>query len=156
MKIRFRILACTLMISMSAQSVQAQSAATNSLAASGARGRTTRLTGTQSQFTSNISQPNLPASYLSTLSRRSGPQAANGLPVCRLDSFVHEAGGRAELIYGDEGTNGPPPIEGFNQENRIDSGIYGDRDAGLTTGHQGRLPSSWGRDEFIGGPEYYR
>lgn len=44
----------------------------------------------------------------------------------------------------------------FNQENRIDAGIYGDRDEDLTTGHQSRLPSSWRRDEFIGGPKYYR
>lgn len=155
MKIRINLLALVLMALLTAQSAQAQSA-NNSLGARGASRRTTRLTGTQAQSNYNISKPNLPACNFTTLARRSGPTAANGLPVCRLDSFVHEAGGRAELIYGDEGTDGPPPIHGFNQENRIDAGIYGGRDAGITTGHQGHLPSSWGRDEFIGGPEYYR
>jgi hypothetical protein len=78
---------------------------------------------------------------------------ARGLPPTNLDSFVHQAGGRAEEIYGDEGVNGLPPIDGFNFQNRIDFGIvdsvdeFGvlqNRNAGLTTGHGSLMPSAWG------------
>lgn len=69
---------------------------------------------------------------------------ARGLPPTNLDSFVHQAGGRAEEIYGDEGVDGLPPIDGFNAHNRIDAGIFGTRNAGLTTGHGSLMPSAWG------------
>jgi hypothetical protein len=32
-----------------------------------------------------------------------------------MDSFVYEAGGHAEHIYGDEGVNGLPPLHGLQQ-----------------------------------------
>jgi hypothetical protein len=78
---------------------------------------------------------------------------ARGLPPTNLDSFVHQAGGRAEEIYGDEGVNGLPPIDGFEFHNRIDFGIVdgvdefgrpNNRNAGLTTGHGSIMPSAWG------------
>lgn len=94
--------------------------------------------------------PSLPRTSTAGLAPVYG--GANGLPPTRLDSFVKEAGGLAFQIYGDEGTTGPPPISGFNRVNRIDSGIQGNS-AGLTTGHGSMLPSAWGKDEFIGGPE---
>lgn len=72
------------------------------------------------------------------------------LPPVQMDSFVDQAGGAAELIYGDEGANGLPPYFGFSAEHRIDNGIYGIRDAGLTTGHGSLMPSAWGGDEYIG------
>lgn len=78
---------------------------------------------------------------------------ATVLPPTRLDSFVAESGYN-DHIYGDEGTDGPPPYCCFEKWNRIDAGIYGDRDAGLTTNHGSVLPSAWGKDEFIGGPEW--
>ncbi|HEY9679885.1 MAG TPA: hypothetical protein V6C76_17915 [Drouetiella sp.] len=72
-----------------------------------------------------------------------------------MDSFVRQAQGNAELIYGDEGHEGPPPFSEFEYMNRINNGIFDTRDKGLTTGHGTELPSAWGRDEFLGA-EWYR
>lgn len=72
------------------------------------------------------------------------------LPPVQMDSFVDQAGGAAELIYGDEGADGLPPYFGFNASHRIDNGIQGIRDQGLTTGHGSLMPSAWGGDEYIG------
>lgn len=110
-----------------------------------------------------------------------GLPTRNGLPPTCLDSFVYEAGGQAELIYGDEGSNGPPPYglsssslgggagisipgagvgidigiggggDGFDASHRINAGITGINAQGLTTGHGSYLPDAWGRDEFQGG-----
>lgn len=75
----------------------------------------------------------------------------NGLPPTTLDSFVYEAAERAEEIYGDEAERGEiPPYNSFTKEHRINAGITGTRDAGLTTGHGSYLPDAWGADEFIG------
>ncbi len=87
------------------------------------------------------------------LSQSSGVGAMrNGLPATNMDSFVYQSG-LSESIYGDEGVNGPPPFSGFQPENRINAGIFGQRDQGLTTGHGSLLPDAWGGDEFIG-PEF--
>jgi hypothetical protein len=75
---------------------------------------------------------------------------SKGLPPTSMDSFVRQAAGNAELIYGDEGDEGPPPYSEFEYQNRINSGITGIRDQGLTTGHGSMMPSAWGRDEFLG------
>ncbi|MBK9141794.1 MAG: hypothetical protein IPM23_04810 [Candidatus Melainabacteria bacterium] len=83
-----------------------------------------------------------------------GPRGRNGLPVTSLDSFVLNAGGHAEHIYGDEGANGLPPYEEFTKVHRIEMGIQGSRDAGITTGHGSTLPDAWGGDEFVDGPEF--
>jgi len=77
---------------------------------------------------------------------------SNGLPPTTMDSFVYEAKDQAEHIYGDEGTDGLPPYYGFDYVHRINNGISGQRDAGLTTGHGSYLPSAWGADEFIAPP----
>ncbi|CAN5144535.1 hypothetical protein BH11CYA1_BH11CYA1_38380 [soil metagenome] len=69
---------------------------------------------------------------------------SRGLPYATLDSFVYQAGSRKEEIYGDEGVNGLPPINGFNAQNRIDYGIFGTRNAGITTGHGSLMPAAWG------------
>jgi hypothetical protein len=76
------------------------------------------------------------------------------LPPTHLDSFVYHAliSGHAEHIYGDEGTFGPPPQQGFNIKHRINIGIVGERDEGLTTGHGSYLPDAWGSDEFLRSP----
>jgi len=74
------------------------------------------------------------------------------LPACTLDSFVSNAGGQAEDIYGDEGVYSPPPYYGFDYSHRINSGITGQTDAGLTTGHGSYMPSAWGADEFLAPP----
>ncbi len=63
------------------------------------------------------------------------------LPPTSMESFVRNSAGNADLIYGDEGTDGPPPFEGFDQSHRINSGIY---TPGLTTGHRSALPEAWG------------
>lgn len=78
---------------------------------------------------------------------------SNGLPATSQDSFVYESSGLADMIYGDEGTDDIPPLMGFTVLSRINTGIFGQRDAGLTTGHGSLLPDAWGGDEFIG-PEW--
>jgi hypothetical protein len=80
-------------------------------------------------------------------------QTVNGLPPTMMDSFVYNAGGNAELIYGDEGTTDIPPYFTFDYTHRINYGISGVDAAGLTTGHGSVLPNAWGGDEFIG-PEW--
>lgn len=77
----------------------------------------------------------------------------NGLPPTSMDSFVTEAQEYQEYIYGDESSDGPPPYMGFEQANRINSGILGTRNAGLTTGHGSYLPDAWGIATFSGGQE---
>ncbi|MBA4026637.1 MAG: hypothetical protein C0473_00195 [Cyanobacteria bacterium DS3.002] len=102
--------------------------------------------------------PNLAIKLVLVLTTQSFPletnaqQTARQLPPCRLDSFVHQAGGAAEAIYGDEGIRTPPPYFGFDQSHRINAGIFGNRDAGLTTGHGSVMPSAWGDDEFLAPP----
>jgi hypothetical protein len=72
------------------------------------------------------------------------------LPPTMLDSFVRNST-NPEAIYGDEGTNGPPPIDGFNYENTIGSGLPGAQTM-LSTGHASVLPSAWlDSDGFSGG-----
>lgn len=88
------------------------------------------------------------------LAPRFGSRGRNGLPVTSLDSFVKNAGGYAEQIYGDEGSEGLPQIKKFKAENRINYGIVGDRARGLTTGHGSVLPCAWGADRKTGGTEW--
>jgi hypothetical protein len=78
-----------------------------------------------------------------------GNGVRNGLPPTTLDSFVYEAGGKAELIYGDEGVDGAPPYSEFDQTHRINAGITGRTAIGLTTGHGSLLPNGVGGDEFV-------
>ncbi len=74
----------------------------------------------------------------------------NGLPPTSLDSFVRNAGGHAEAIYGDEGTNSWPPLSGFGPGNTINAGIVGQRSKTITTGHGGsRLPTASGNGTSI-------
>ena len=76
-------------------------------------------------------------------------QMQNGLPPTTMDSFVYNAGGLAESIYGDEGTTDIPPYFGFDPSHRINLGIASSPSGpGLTTGHGSSLPSAWGGDEF--------
>lgn len=79
-----------------------------------------------------------------------GTRGRNSLPPCTMDSFVFEAKEHAEHIYGDEGTEGPPPYFGFTKAHRINTGIMEMRDRGLTTGRGSLMPDAWGGDEFIG------
>jgi hypothetical protein len=83
---------------------------------------------------------------------QTSPGVRNGLPPTTMDSFVHEAGGNAETIYGDEGTDSIPPYFGFDYSHRINKGIVAQRDKGLTTGHGSMMPSAWGADEFLAPP----
>jgi hypothetical protein len=69
-----------------------------------------------------------------------------------MDSFVHQAGARAEDIYGDEGVHSKPPINGYTKKHRINAGITGVDDAGLTTGHGSYMPDAVGADEYLQGP----
>ncbi len=87
--------------------------------------------------------------------RFGGVHRRNGLPETTLDSFVLQAKGDADAIYGDEGTVGLPPFgePGFTRDHRIKRGITGDRSTGLTTGHGSVLPAAWGGDEFVKGTE---
>jgi|GEM_PF-1171922 len=67
-------------------------------------------------------------------------QKSQKLPKTTLDSFVYQAGGAAEQIYGDEGVGGLPPMFGMDESHTIGSGI---NSGGLTTGHQSNMPSAW-------------
>lgn len=89
-----------------------------------------------SQFTSNQRLDSLAYATRTILSQRS-----QRLPRTTLDSFVYQAGGQAEQIYGDEGVMGLPPINGLGGGNVINAGITGQRAAGLTTNHRSDLPS---------------
>jgi hypothetical protein len=90
----------------------------------------TQRTGTQAV-------PSLLDCRTHTLSVISGPVNANGLPPCTMDSFVYMSltnnGAKiTKEIYGDEGTDGPPPLFDFQP---INAGIAGSTSAaGLTTG----------------------
>lgn len=75
------------------------------------------------------------------------------LPPTQLDSFVKESGYDPN-IYGDEGTDGLPPLNEFLPQNRIDWGIVGVRDQGITTGHGSLMPAAAGGDEFVKGTEW--
>jgi hypothetical protein len=69
---------------------------------------------------------------------------AHALPATTMDSFVYNAAGSADLIYGDEGTTSIPPFFGFDESHRINAGITS---GGLTTGHASALPEAWGYPE---------
>ena len=75
----------------------------------------------------------------------------NGLPPTILDSFVQQAGGEANNIYGDEGSTSYPSASNFGY---ISSGFHGQTKQGLTTGHGSRLPSAWGHDGVHGAGEW--
>lgn len=100
----------------------------------------------------------LPATAMTHMAYAPSTGSRNGLPATTMDSFVKNAiqAHRAELIYGDEGTgdNPPPFYDGFTAAHRINAGIVGQQDAGLTTGHGSHLPDAWGRDEYLGGQEW--
>ena len=85
-----------------------------------------------------------------SLAITSAPALAQQLPPCNLDSFVYQAGAQAELIYGDEGSISIPPLFGYAPDSRIDAGIQGINDYGLTTGQGSMMPSATGADEFLG------
>ena len=110
--------------------------------------------GNRSRFTSQQRVALRPtgATTLSYAPQVSGMR--NGLPPTRIDSFVLNAGADAELIYGDESSGGQlPPYMFFTEAHRINNGIRGERNVGLTTGHGSVMPDAWGRDEFLGMPE---
>lgn len=90
---------------------------------------------------------NLPLTRTAVLSPNLG--LGPGLPPTSLDSFVTNAGGQAELIYGDEGVDSIPPYFEFDQSHRIIRGINGIDFQGLTTDHGSMLPNAWGGDEFV-------
>jgi hypothetical protein len=91
---------------------------------------TTETTGTQAV-------PELQECRTHTLSVISGPVNANGLPPCTMDSFVYMSLTNNGIkvtkeIYGDEGTDGRPPLDTFLP---INAGIANSSSgAGLTTG----------------------
>jgi hypothetical protein len=123
----------------------------------GTFGNTSRTTNNfrraNSVFTTSQRLPGVRPTGLGGLAQINGPRGRNGLPQTSLDSFVLNAGGAAEQIYGDEGTDGPPPYDEFTAGHRIQAGIQGNA-AGLTTGHGSYLPCAWGGDEFVDGPEF--
>lgn len=112
------------------QQQQQQAAAQN-----GTPNRTSNSTGKQvvAAAVTMLTNPNLPPTYFGNI-------AGGGLPSTTLDSLVADAGGSAEAIYGDEGTDGPPPYFSFTPDHYIINGLPG----GLTTNHQSNLPSAWG------------
>lgn len=121
----------------------------------GVYGRTTQTTNNYRRMdaprtTNQRIGSRLPMAGFGNTARVFGPAGRNGLPPTSLDSFVSNAGGNAERIYGDEGIASRPPYDEFTADHRINAGIVGDRDAGLTTGHGSIMPDAWGNDEFLG------
>lgn len=112
-------------------------------------GQGMRGTPAQLAFRTATQGAALPSTAQRPVSPSFGASGRNGLPPTTLDSFVLNAGGNAELIYGDEGAEGLPPYEEFTQMHRINAGIFAVNDAGLTTGHGSLLPNAWGGDEFV-------
>ena len=84
---------------------------------------------------------NLPVTEFTTLDKTAPGRRPGSLPETKLDSFVVQAGGMRDLIYGDEGTFDIPPFFGFDTSHRINTGIHSGE---LTTGHQSGLPEAWG------------
>ncbi|PWU01017.1 MAG: hypothetical protein C5B53_03345 [Candidatus Melainabacteria bacterium] len=102
-------------------------------------------TSNQQTSRSNIPLAGAPTTTTQTqftqLDKVYGGTQPQGLPQTRLDSFVAQAGGQAELIYGDEGVFDIPPYFNFTDDHHINTGIH----SGITTGHQdGSLPEAWG------------
>lgn len=87
---------------------------------------------------------NLPVTEFATLDKTAPGKKPGQLPETKLDSFVRQAGGMAELIYGDEGVFDIPPFFGFDTSHRINTGIHS---GNLTTGHPSNLPEAWGYPE---------
>jgi hypothetical protein len=119
----------------------------------GAFGRTTRRSNNyrfpNAAATMNQQLPGVRQAGLGGLAPVFGGGGRNGLPRTELSGFVR--GGNAEAIYGDEGSDGPPPYFEFTAAHRIERGI---RSNGLTTGHGSSLPAAWGGDEFCKGSEF--
>ena len=67
------------------------------------------------------------------LQTEKGP-GGHKLPATRLDSFVFMSGFN-DHIYGDEGTEGPPPYSSFS--------TIGSGGVTATTGHPSDAPSAW-------------
>lgn len=148
--------ALALVCTLTTQPAQAQGA--QSRAVTGDYGRTSATSNnarrSDSVNTMNQRIGGLRTAGLGGVAQIHGPRGRNGLPPTSLDSFVLNAGGSAEQIYGDEGTSGPPPYFEFTMGHRIQTGITGQRAAGLTTGHGSYMPCAWGGDEFVDGPEF--
>jgi len=96
-------------------------------------------TGKQLASTNGMGTLNLPLAQTVPLDKVFG--GGRRLPKTTLDSFVRNAGGSADQIYGDEGSEGIPPFFGFSEGHYIGTGI---QSGGLTTGHRSGLPSAWG------------
>lgn len=154
-----KIAACTALLSTlafvslpaDAQGVAQSQGATGNFGRASRRTNNFRLPDTP--FTRSQRAAFLPTGLGGTASIH-GPTGRNGLPTCSMDSFVLNAGGSAEAIYGDEGSGGLPPYFEFSKAHRINRGITGQRNSGLTTGHGSYLPDAWGGDEFVDGPEF--
>ena len=96
-------------------------------------------TGKQLASRNGMGTLNLPLAQTVPLDKVFG--CGRGLPPTKLDSFVRNAGGSADMIYGDEGSVGIPPFFVFDSSHYIGTGI---QSGGLTTGHRSGLPSAWG------------
>jgi hypothetical protein len=120
----------------------------------GASRRTNNFRLPNAGFTGQQRLPGVRMTGLGGLAEIHGPTGRNGLPTTSLDSFVLNAGGHAEHIYGDEGADGIPPYFEYTKAHRINTGITGQRDQGLTTGHGSYMPDATGGDEFVDGPEF--
>ncbi len=161
MKISMSMLSIAVVSSLLAIPSKAQEYDVPSTAATGEFGRGTDYTGDGPAGTGGIySVPTtrqrtvIQPTRFGRLVPSIGPVGWNGLPPTVMDSFVRNSGASADLIYGDEGTDGPPPYSEFTQMHRIESGIHGGTAKGLTTGHRSNLPSAWGNDEFLGAEWY--
>ena len=109
--------------------------------------RTGEAPGQAAYGNSNLTGTQAGGLHLNTTTYTSLDQVygqGQALPPTVMDSFVYNAAGSADLIYGDEGTTSIPPFFGFDESHRINAGITS---GGLTTGHASGLPEAWGYPE---------
>jgi hypothetical protein len=104
-------------VAVSSQSVAAAPAIAFQAASQGDQQHTTlQRQQAANMTTQQQTQPNLPVTCF-------GDIAGGGLPMTQFTGFVAPAGGNAEMIYGDEGTDGPPPYFGYTEANSIQAGL---------------------------------
>lgn len=103
--------------------------------------------GLGTQKTGKQNKCDLPCG-MEALSMPFGNNGLAGLPPCNLDSLVK----MNEEVFGDEGIGEIPPYFEFGEEHRLARTVV-DPNPYLTTFHGSVLPSAFGKDEFIGGPE---
>jgi hypothetical protein len=118
--------------------------------------RTSRSTQRQSiRIEQNRQEASLPNTATAQYGMHPGViLSVHQLPPTRLSSFVADSGYN-ENVYGDEGTDSRPPIDGFEYDNTIESGLCNCGGEGLTTGHHADADMTHGYQWYASGQVDY-